>query len=231
MLGKVLAKLPTEVANDYRVFKQYVWERLALTPEVARQKFRDVKMLPGKSFTEFEVRLAELLQVWLAAEQVQSFKDLQELVLKEHHFSYSRPGILEWVFQLEPATAWEAAHRIDTILAWKNRGKDGKGGISGIKPTTAFSSWKSESSGGGGTQKAWPGEKVSVWAISNRRAQNGNKRRKIKAARLERQLNWSKDMLQESLTTEEWKIGKRKRIRLRIMPYPSIRMLRQAKQR
>lgn len=64
VLGKILAKLPTEVANDYPVFKQYVREWLALTPEITRQKIRDAKMLLGEPFTEFEVRLAELLQVW-----------------------------------------------------------------------------------------------------------------------------------------------------------------------
>lgn len=118
-------------------------------------------MLPEGSFTELEVRLAERLQVWLAAEQVHTFKELQELILKEHLFSFANSDTLEWVFQTEPPSAWEAARKMDTVLARKNRGKAGKGGSSGVKFFPAASSWKTESPSSGGAAKGWSGEKGS----------------------------------------------------------------------
>ncbi len=86
LVGKaqeVCSALTLEQSLDYDAMKNVVLRAYELVPEAYRQKFRSLVKTPSKTFVEFARDKANLFDKWCAANKVDTFEQLKELILLE----------------------------------------------------------------------------------------------------------------------------------------------------
>ncbi len=86
LIGKaqeVCSALTLEQSLDYDAMKNAVLRAYELVPEAYRQKFRSLVKTPRQTFVEFARDKANLFEKWCAANKVDTFEQLKELILLE----------------------------------------------------------------------------------------------------------------------------------------------------
>ncbi len=86
LVGKaqeVCSALTLEQSLDYDAMKNAVLRAYELVPEAYRQKFRSLVKTPSQTFVEFARDKANLFDKWCAANKVDTFEQLKDLILLE----------------------------------------------------------------------------------------------------------------------------------------------------
>ncbi|XP_060135605.1 uncharacterized protein LOC132592754 [Zootoca vivipara] len=109
-LQELMGTLSREQMFSYETYKQLVEQRFSLDSQHYQQAFRKaVKVPPQEKFQLFAAKLEQNFGLWLAAEKVQTFEQLRQLVLLEQ-FQRSLPSeIASLVADRHPQNLQESA--------------------------------------------------------------------------------------------------------------------------
>lgn len=119
-LADLLGSLPTGSAGSYAQFKTLALQRFALSSENYRRAFRRVERNQD-NFYLTAAKLAQNLDRWLAAESVQTFMQLKELMLKEQFFRVLPEDLTALVQDWDPKTLEHAAELAQKMKLHRQR--------------------------------------------------------------------------------------------------------------
>ncbi|XP_072169909.1 uncharacterized protein [Diadema setosum] len=152
------SRLSLESSRVYDEVKLAILRRYDLTPEAYRVKFRELKVDRDETYTEFSVKLTDLLGRWLqGAGALNDLDRLKEEILKEQMLKQVSFDLRVWLRDHEPDTLGDMARLADQYVisrkgAGKPQGHWGKAGPNhSPKP-----GWNSGSGGGKGESKPNP---------------------------------------------------------------------------
>ncbi len=112
LVGKaqeVCSALTLEQSLDYDAMKNAVLRAYELVPEAYRQKFRSLVKTPSKTFVEFARDKANLFDKWCAANKVDTFEQLKELILLEEFKNCLTEKIVVYLNEQKVSSLSEAA--------------------------------------------------------------------------------------------------------------------------
>ncbi|XP_073515512.1 uncharacterized protein [Phyllobates terribilis] len=161
---EVFASLPREQYGDYEAVKQALINKYQLTPEVYRKKFRALQRGPHDTYSDVVDGLRTNFEPWIQGLSVTTFKDLQDLMVKDQFLHLCPVEVRQFVLDREPKEAAKAAQIADTYEAnrtpevRKSAAASWKGG----KPTTTPSVPASRPSAG-------PAPSSCTWTAFNSR--------------------------------------------------------------
>uniref|UniRef100_A0A803TIC3 SCAN box domain-containing protein n=1 Tax=Anolis carolinensis TaxID=28377 RepID=A0A803TIC3_ANOCA len=126
-LLEIYGNVPEESHRDYNFFKKQVQQKLQLTPEFYRLKFRSLRKEKHQSFSEVASKQAQLFDSWLRTSEVETFQQLRELIKLEQLFQLV-PSDYRWLVQdRKPSTADEAAAMTDQVITLREGFKKDEG--------------------------------------------------------------------------------------------------------
>ncbi|XP_062839805.1 uncharacterized protein LOC103279995 [Anolis carolinensis] len=115
-LLEIYGDVPEESHRDYNFFKKQVQQKLQLTPEFYRLKFRSLRKEKHQSFAQVASKQAQLFDSWLRTSEVENFQQLRELIKLEQLFQLV-PSDYRWLVQdRKPSTADKAASMTDQLI-------------------------------------------------------------------------------------------------------------------
>ncbi|XP_062830648.1 uncharacterized protein LOC134297351 [Anolis carolinensis] len=118
-LLEIYGDMSEETHRDYKLFKQQVQQKLQLTPEFYRLKFRTLKRERNQSFAQVASKQAQYFDSWVRTSEVDNYQQLRELMKLEQLFQLV-PSEYRWLVQdRRPATAGEAAVMVDQLITLK----------------------------------------------------------------------------------------------------------------
>ncbi|CAI5764758.1 centromere protein U isoform X1 [Podarcis lilfordi] len=126
-----MGDLPSSQINNYESFKKLVMQRYGLHPENYRRAFRKgEKAGPTDNTAVYSAKMAQNLELWLAAEGVCDFGELKQLMLIEQLMRYLPPEIASLVADQSPRTLSEATELAESFRLNRshlsNRGPGGE---------------------------------------------------------------------------------------------------------
>ncbi|XP_062837006.1 trichohyalin-like [Anolis carolinensis] len=126
-LLEIYGDVPEELHRDYNFFKKQVQQKLQLTPEFYRLKFRSLRKEKAQSFSEVASKQAQLFDSWLRTSEVETFQQLRELIKLEQLFQLV-PSDYRWLVQdRKPSTANEAASMTDQLITLREGFRNDEG--------------------------------------------------------------------------------------------------------
>ncbi|XP_062837449.1 uncharacterized protein LOC134299230 [Anolis carolinensis] len=126
-LLEIYGDVPEESHRDYNFFKKQIQQKLQLTPEFYRLKFRSLRKEKAQSFSEVASKQAQLFDSWLRTSEVETFQQLRELIKLEQLFQLV-PSDYRWLVQdRKPSTANEAASMTDQLITLREGFRNDEG--------------------------------------------------------------------------------------------------------
>ncbi|XP_006811999.1 uncharacterized protein LOC102803869, partial [Saccoglossus kowalevskii] len=108
--------LSLEDASHYDKVKRAVLAAYHLTGEGFRQKFRNIRPIQNETGTKFVTRLDNYLQRWLKIEQVNDFKQLQDIILREQFVQCCTKDHATFLKERKPTSIKEMAKYADRYV-------------------------------------------------------------------------------------------------------------------
>ncbi|XP_077133718.1 uncharacterized protein LOC143788177 [Ranitomeya variabilis] len=118
--GKALeafAALPQEQDGDYEATKQALVTKYQLTPEVYRRKFRNLQRGPHDRYGDVVHELRTHFHQWIQGLSVTTFKQLEDLMIKEQFLHLCPAEVRQFVMYQEPKDVTKAAQIADAYEA------------------------------------------------------------------------------------------------------------------
>uniref|UniRef100_A0A803SZK8 CCHC-type domain-containing protein n=1 Tax=Anolis carolinensis TaxID=28377 RepID=A0A803SZK8_ANOCA len=126
-LLEIYGDVPEESHRDYNFFKKQIQQKLQLTPEFYRLKFRSLRKEKHQSFAQVASKQAQLFDSWLRTSEVETFQQLRELIKLEQLFQLV-PSDYRWLVQdRKPSTANEAASMTDQLITLREGFRNDEG--------------------------------------------------------------------------------------------------------
>ncbi|XP_071490086.1 uncharacterized protein [Diadema antillarum] len=119
------ARLSLESSRDYDAVKAAILRRYDLTPDAYRVKFRELRVDKEETYTEFSVKLSDLLGRWLEGAGADTDADkLKEQILMEQMLKQVPYDLRVWLRDHEPPTLQAMARLADQyVQSRKGMGK------------------------------------------------------------------------------------------------------------
>ncbi|XP_071501248.1 uncharacterized protein [Diadema antillarum] len=119
------ARLSLESSRDYDAVKAAILRRYDLTPDAYRVKFRELRVDKEETYTEFSVKLSDLLGRWLEGAGADTDVDkLKEQILMEQMLKQVPYDLRVWLRDHEPPTLQAMARLADQyVQSRKGMGK------------------------------------------------------------------------------------------------------------
>nr|XP_008105066.1 PREDICTED: uncharacterized protein LOC100554808 [Anolis carolinensis] len=128
-LLEIYSEMVEEERRNYTIFKQLVQQRLQLTPEFYRTKFRTLRREKNESFLQLAAKQAQYFESWLRNSEVKDFQQLKDLIKLEQLYQQV-PSDYRWLVQdRKPQTANQAAGMVDQLITLKEGFKREDGGF------------------------------------------------------------------------------------------------------
>ena len=118
------SSMSAEESASYDKVKQAILKAYELVPEAYRQKFRDLRKIPGQTYMDFAKQKERLFEEWCKSKDVSEFDSLRELLLLEEFKNCVPLEIKTHLEEVQVESLGNAAKFADEyILTHKNFGK------------------------------------------------------------------------------------------------------------
>ena len=103
-------------AGDYDSIKDAVLRSTRLSPDVYRERFRNIKKRPDETYLEMARECCLKMDRWMKAEEVSTVDEMREVFLMEHFMDQMPPNLKYELISHEARDVMEAGRRADSYI-------------------------------------------------------------------------------------------------------------------